>query len=169
MSNVECRMSNVSRKAQRTKLSFDLRHSLFDIRHWVAGLPRSGARSVARVADPNSATFFAGINVMYLTESLARLRESLPADISNFMPEVILCGGIVLVLLLRLFTRFQRAHVGALALIVAVACLVCSWVQGSEYPVPAEIFGGMLAFDRFTVFLRLFLYGFASLLVWLSL
>jgi NADH-quinone oxidoreductase subunit N len=106
---------------------------------------------------------------MYLTESLARLRESLPADISNFMPEVILCGGIVLLLLLRLFTRFQRAHVGALALIVAVACLVCSWVQWSESPVPAEMFGGMLAFDRFTVFLRLFLYGFASLLVWLSL
>src|SRR5207245_2475635 len=54
-------------------------------------------------------------------------------------------------------------------LIVSIACLTASWVQWSGSPTPAEMFQGMLVFDRFTVFLRLFLYGFAVLLVWLSL
>ena len=36
-------------------------------------------------------------------------------------------------------------------------------------PKPDGMFSGLLAFDLFTVFMRLFLYGFAALLVWLSL
>jgi NADH-quinone oxidoreductase subunit N len=97
-------------------------------------------------------------------------------DLGTFLPELIACAAIVGMLVLRLFARLDRFHMGVLALGATVAALevsVCQWIGawGMESPVHANlrVFGGLLVFDRFTVFLRCFLYGFAALTIWLTL
>jgi len=52
---------------------------------------------------------------------LGNLQSSLWDDLLAFMPELILCGGIVLLLLLRMFQGLDRLHLGSLALIVSLA------------------------------------------------
>jgi NADH-quinone oxidoreductase subunit N len=101
-------------------------------------------------------------------------------DLLAFMPELTLCAIIVFLLVLRLFNRFNHIHLGWVALILTVYTLVVAWNQwlGGEYdpratmdgrPRSLEMFGGMLVYDNFTIFLRLFLLGFTSLIIVLSL
>src|SRR5205085_5994525 len=106
---------------------------------------------------------------MFLNFALARLSAGLFTDVLNFMPELILCATIVLLLLLRLFRRLDRAHLGVLSMLCTLAALAVSWHQWESIQQPTEMFSGLLVFDRFTIFLRLFLMGFAALLIWLSL
>jgi NADH-quinone oxidoreductase subunit N len=99
--------------------------------------------------------------------NIAELQEQLGLDILAFLPELILCTAIVLLLFLRLFKGFDRVHLGWVALIMSLAALACSFQQWQIAP-NSPIFSGLLAYDTFTVFLRMFLFGFAALLIWLS-
>lgn len=118
---------------------------------------------------------------MNLSELLGPVKD-IPGDVQAFLPEVILCGAIVLLLILRLFSGLGKLHLGGLALVLTVAALAVSWAQwqGNTWGIltpadfyaekhSANIFSGLLAFDNFTVFLRLFLLGFTSLVIWLTL
>src|SRR5947209_518498 len=96
------------------------------------------------------------------------LQQALVRDAQAFLPELILCGTIVLLLLVRLFSTFDRNHLGWLALVFTCYALVVSWLQwqGQAHDPRAfpgegslELFSGMLKFDNFTIFLRLFLLG----------
>jgi NADH-quinone oxidoreductase subunit N len=103
-------------------------------------------------------------------------------DCLNFLPELIVCGGIVLFLLLRLF---DRSHMGTIALLVTILALGVSIAQWSFLGAPrtgdAEFRGtvkfafggggnsGLLIYDHLTIFLRCFLYGFTAFIIWLSL
>jgi NADH-quinone oxidoreductase subunit N len=107
-------------------------------------------------------------------------------DCLNFLPELLVCGGIVLFLLIRLF---DRAHMGTIALVVALTALGISLVQwyGSiggmrllESPLRLSptgafagwfrsAFGSMVVYDHLTIYMRCFLYGFTALVIWLSL
>jgi NADH-quinone oxidoreductase subunit N len=91
----------------------------------------------------------------------------LGADLWAFMPELILCGGIVLLLFLRMIKGLDRMHLGGIALILCLAALGWSYYQWQLRP-EGEMFGGLLAYDTFTIFLRIFLFSFAALLIWLS-
>jgi NADH-quinone oxidoreductase subunit N len=108
-------------------------------------------------------------------QALQDLQVSLGPDMLAFLPELVLCGTIVLMLLVRLFIT---AHVGWLALCLTGYAFFVSlyqWFGVSPYDPRAvdaaslELFSGMLAYDNFTVFLRLFLLGFTLLVIWLSL
>src|SRR6266700_1075188 len=98
---------------------------------------------------------------------LGNLQATLWDDVWAFMPELILCGGIVLLLLLRMFQGLDRLHLGSLALVVSLAAFGFSFSQWQAQP-NSPIFSDLLAFDTFTVFLRLFLFGFAALFIWLT-
>jgi NADH-quinone oxidoreductase subunit N len=118
-------------------------------------------------------------------QQIHALQEALGRDTLAFLPELLLCGIIVLLLLLRLFNQFNRLHLGPVALVltlVAFAVAWCQWTQRgslallvdprlslSGSPGVLPIFSGMLIYDNFTIFLKLFLIGFATLLIWLSL
>jgi NADH-quinone oxidoreductase subunit N len=119
---------------------------------------------------------------MYLTTGLFRdLQSALSTDAVAFLPELILCGTIVLLLILRLFRHLDRSHLGWTALAFTLAGLGVSWCQWSgAVPIRPgdfarlrdghwEMFSGLLVYDNFTVFVRLFLFGFTALLIWLSL
>src|SRR5713226_6506999 len=110
-----------------------------------------------------------------MTEKLLQdLQEALGLDLLAFLPELILCATIVTMLFVRLFGRW---HMGWLALCLTFYAFLVSWYQwlGANYdPRPygtksLEIFSGLLVYDNFTIFLRLFLLGFGLLLIWLSL
>jgi NADH-quinone oxidoreductase subunit N len=107
-----------------------------------------------------------------MTPDIAEIMRSLKA----FTPELVLCGSIVFLLVLRLFRAFNWVHCSWLTLgLLAVAGLV-AWNQwtGASGDDPRgsaaamDMFGGMLVYDNFTIFLRLFLLGFTALLVILS-
>lgn len=124
------------------------------------------------------------------------LQEELNRSLFAFMPELILCGTIVLMLLIKMFRSLERWHMGEVSLIFTLLALGVSflqWIgpqeevltdqstifeflrnfQGSPSTYSAtnqqDIFSGLLVYDTFTVFLRLFLYSFTALVIWLTL
>lgn len=110
--------------------------------------------------------------------SVDRLSADLQSDLLAFLPELILCGSIVLLLLLRLFTRANRWHVGLVVIVSAAAALVVAvgqWPTSPEDlgPVPYKRanpgFFGLLSFDTFGLFFRILLLAYLVLAVWLSL
>jgi NADH-quinone oxidoreductase subunit N len=109
-----------------------------------------------------------------------QLQETLGRDLVAFLPELVLCGAIVLMLLLRLVPRFDRKNLGWVALVLTVYAFYVSlsqWLGGDPYdPRPAadgsgslNLFSGLLIYDNFTIFLRLFLFSFTALIIWLCL
>jgi NADH-quinone oxidoreductase subunit N len=130
---------------------------------------------------------------MFLTpDTINNLQQDLGRDCLAFLPELILCGGIVALLLLRLLRLLDRVHLGWVTLLLVGAALAVAWGQwhgclgfswgqwhvGIRFPRPADfnqvsrardLFTGLLVYDNFTVFLRLFLLGFALLITWLTL
>ncbi|HKI31821.1 MAG TPA: NADH-quinone oxidoreductase subunit N [Gemmataceae bacterium] len=117
---------------------------------------------------------------MFKPDFLLDLQSELAANIEAFLPEVILCAGIVLLLVLRLFGTFKRLHLGWVALGVSVAGLAVAlgqWPPGAfGLQTPEDfvgdrvpLFTGLLVYDNFTIFLRIFLIFFAALVIVLTL
>ncbi|HJT75584.1 MAG TPA: NADH-quinone oxidoreductase subunit N, partial [Gemmataceae bacterium] len=110
---------------------------------------------------------------------LQLLQTNLWSDCQQFLPELVVCGVIVLLLLLRLFRGFDRLHLGWVALAGTLAALAAGWCQWTgTLPRAADLnqvgryqdlFTGLLVYDSFTVYLKLFLLGFTALVIWLSL
>src|SRR5262249_23158976 len=116
---------------------------------------------------------------MFLKESLSSLQGGLLFSLYGFAPELVLCVAIVLLLVLRLFAVLNRWHLGSAALILTLVALAISWGQWSEsterigglaqeHKAGLPLFTGLLVYDDFTIFLRIFLLGFAVLVIWLS-
>jgi NADH-quinone oxidoreductase subunit N len=107
---------------------------------------------------------------------LKELQDSLKTDLLAFLPELILCGAIVLVLALRLFRWLDRVHLSAVALALTILVFLVSLAQWTHYAAdprsqreePLSLFSGLLVYDNLTIFLKLFLSGFAALVIWLS-
>ena len=106
------------------------------------------------------------------------LQLSLSVDAVAFLPALVLCGGIIMLLLIRLVPRYDRLHLGWIAFLITafVTYLSCmQWLgaapSGPGIPSsrPISIFGGMLIHDNFSVFLNIFLFSFAALIVLLTL
>ncbi len=105
------------------------------------------------------------------------LKDNLGRDLTAFLPELILCGSLILLLLLRFFSALNRLHLGYVALVLSALAFVVSWLQwtgDSLDPRPEgtsslNIFTGLLVYDNFTIFLKLFLTGFVVLVIWLTL
>jgi NADH-quinone oxidoreductase subunit N len=106
---------------------------------------------------------------MFLSaENIATLQQNLREDCWAFMPELILCGTIVLMLLMRLVPAFDRWHLGTEALVLTVVALLVSLRQWQLDFTATNAFSGLLRFDNFTIFIRIFLYSFTALVIWLS-
>jgi NADH-quinone oxidoreductase subunit N len=109
---------------------------------------------------------------------VSRLSADLRHDLLAFLPELILCGTIVAMLLARLATRLSRAHLGVFALFASGAALVAAlgeWpaAGSARGPIPdtggTPGFSGLLVFDLFGLYMRAFLLVFLCLSLWLSL
>ncbi len=112
---------------------------------------------------------------------LDSLNSNLFIDSRAFLPEIVLCIGIVFLLLVRLAPRYDKVHLGWVALAWSILCCTLScmlWmrfdpldprVDREQAPEIADLFGGMLVHDNFAVFLKVFLYGFMTLTILLTL
>jgi NADH-quinone oxidoreductase subunit N len=114
-----------------------------------------------------------------MTQSiLDTLLKSLDTDLWAFLPELILCGGIVLMLLLRVLRLLDRENMGWVALASTAGATVASGFQWYDFDsfIPASVnptilqhsinlFGGMLIFDQFAVFVKILLCLFALLVI----
>jgi NADH-quinone oxidoreductase subunit N len=105
---------------------------------------------------------------MYLHNWLEKLQIDLNEDLLRFAPELVLCFTIVLMLLLRLFKGLNRFHLGSVALTLSLVALGLTWEQWNQEQKVDVMFTGLLAYDYFTLFIRLFLLAFTVLVIWLS-
>jgi NADH-quinone oxidoreductase subunit N len=116
-----------------------------------------------------------------MTASIDALLANLVRDSLVFLPELVLCGAIVLLLLMRLFKGLDRYHLGGvagLASLGAMAITLCQWkgfyglIQPSVDKITdyhnLQAFGGLLIYDHLTLFIRLFLFGFTALVILLT-
>jgi NADH-quinone oxidoreductase subunit N len=118
-------------------------------------------------------------------------------DSLAFLPELLICVGIVLMLVLRLFRGFDRTHLGGVALVMTLCALLVSLCQfpavgtlarqvvgegtltsildairgqgANGHSTAKPLFTGLLVYDNLTIFLRIFLCTFTALVIWLSL
>jgi NADH-quinone oxidoreductase subunit N len=118
-----------------------------------------------------------------MTEAiLEALQENLARDLDAFSPELVLCAGIVVMLLLRVLRVLERDHMGWLALAFTLGAVILSGLQWLDFDdrLPPltnplyrqnsiDLFGGMLIFDRFSIFVKVFLYLFTALVIVLNL
>jgi NADH-quinone oxidoreductase subunit N len=109
------------------------------------------------------------MNLQSIVDNL--IQDTLQTSLPLFVPELILCGTIVLMLLFRVFTLRGSAIPFWLALIGSAAGLWYSLPIGPrelEAGASYEIFTGMLVYDSVTVFIRGLLFTFLLLFVLLS-
>lgn len=90
--------------------------------------------------------------------TLARL-ETLQSTVGNdlllFAPELVVCGGIVVLLLARLIPRFDRSHLGAVAIVILTAALfTIGFHLATVNKGAGSYFDGMLISDTFAGFVR---------------
>jgi NADH-quinone oxidoreductase subunit N len=113
---------------------------------------------------------------------LDTLLLNLDRDLRAFLPELLLCGGIVIMLLLRVLRLLDRENMGWVALGFTGAACVASgfqWYDFEGFIPPSvnpgysqhsiDLFGGMLIFDQFSVFMKILLCLFTALVIVLGL
>lgn len=104
------------------------------------------------------------------------LQADLARDLQAFLPELILCTTIVVMLLMRLFNALNRAHLGYVALAASAVALLVALAQWRGDPSfdpgagsKLQIFTGLLVYDTFAVYVRLFLLAFLAFALWMTL
>jgi NADH-quinone oxidoreductase subunit N len=86
---------------------------------------------------------------------IRELQSGLADDLFLFLPELMVCGGIVLLLLCRLVKVLDRAHLGGLAVaVLAVALFAAGYQVADDKAGAGSFFGGMLASDPFASLVR---------------
>ena len=111
-----------------------------------------------------------GFRIMFFKAGqIGAIQDELQASLLYFVPETILCATLVLLLVIRLFSYFNRVHLGTTALVLTLAAL--AWAVGDwvSEPTKTPLFTGLLVFDQFTASMRVFLLAFAALIIWLTL
>lgn len=106
------------------------------------------------------------MNLQDLINSL--LSDTLSISLPLFLPELALCGTIVLLLLVRVLPGGDRIPSFLLALIGSGVALWLALKTSSEGHPPQELFTGMLVYDSLTASMRVFLLIFAVLFVVLA-
>ena len=121
---------------------------------------------------------------MLTAETMDRTYQLLGIDAISFLPELLLCLAIVWMLLLRVFTR-SKSHLGWTALLFTGLALLVSlgqWAGPVNLPGlgtvdmlgppdsgESPMFGALLVYDTFTIFLRIFLFASTMLVIWMTL
>jgi NADH-quinone oxidoreductase subunit N len=105
---------------------------------------------------------------MFFRFDFTLLQSQLGVDLIYFLPELILCGSIVLLLLIRLFKVLDHLHLSPIALGLTIVALATTGMLWYEKYKSQDIFNHLLVFDNFTLFLRMFLLAAAALVIWMS-
>src|SRR5262245_58471707 len=82
------------------------------------------------------------------------LRNALDNDLLMFLPELVVCAGVVLLLLVRLVPALDKLHLGRAAAAVLVCALFAAHAQVREGQWAGQYFGAMLTSDTWGGFVR---------------
>ena len=82
------------------------------------------------------------------------LQQSIGNDLLQFIPELVVCVGIVVLLLVRLVPVFDRVHLGSLAVAALAVALFAAGYQVYENRWAGSYFSGMLVADPFAGLVR---------------
>lgn len=109
---------------------------------------------------------------MQITELIQPAISDTSTSLQLFVPELVLCAAILVMLLLRAFNWTQNAgslYVGLAGMLVALWFAVPEGALGFEaHVVPRQLFGGVLIYDLMTVFFRILFLFFGILFVVLT-
>jgi NADH-quinone oxidoreductase subunit N len=81
--------------------------------------------------------------------------EEITKGINSFIPELILSGGVLLLILVGLFKRVTPSMLAVVALVFPILSLLEIITNWSALSVPARIFNGLLRADDFSSYLKL--------------
>jgi NADH-quinone oxidoreductase subunit N len=103
-----------------------------------------------------------------------QLLNDLLDNLLMFLPELLLCAGIITFLILRLFKGLDLLHIGYVALAFTGAGLYAAWftwdfATSADHPGGIPLFSNLLVLDGLTGFIRLFLLSFQLLIIVLCL
>jgi NADH-quinone oxidoreductase subunit N len=82
------------------------------------------------------------------------LISPLAADLARFAPELTVAGGVVVLLLIRLFPRFDRTPLGPVTAMVAAAALAILALRWPTSAVGDASFTGLIALDPLACYVR---------------
>jgi NADH-quinone oxidoreductase subunit N len=104
---------------------------------------------------------------------LEMLQSTVGTDAILFAPELVVCGGIVVLLLARLITQFEHTHLGAVVIVVLSAALYALidqiiTVEQGNGSYAGSYFQGMLGSDSFANVVRVLILSAALLTVLLT-
>ncbi len=107
---------------------------------------------------------------MFLTPNrIDALQSAIGESLHLFLPELVVCAGIVGLLLARLLPLLDRVHLGWLAAAVLIGALFAAGHQVAQDQWAGPYFGGMLSSDAFAGFVRCLVLFAATLTVLLTL
>jgi NADH-quinone oxidoreductase subunit N len=82
------------------------------------------------------------------------LQRSVLESLQFFLPELVVCAGIIVLLLTRLLRVFDRAHLGGIAVTTLILALLVAGYQVYVGDWAGSYFAGMLASDAFAGLVR---------------
>ncbi|MCS6863989.1 MAG: NADH-quinone oxidoreductase subunit N [Gemmataceae bacterium] len=101
--------------------------------------------------------------------SVQTLQANITSDLLMFLPELAVIGGLLTLLLLRLIPRFDRVHLGGVAVVALTVAIFAIGYQMHDGEWPGSYFGGMLTSDAWGGLVRLIVLAAALVTVWLTL
>lgn len=113
---------------------------------------------------------------MNFSQLISRLLEDCQSSLDMFLPELSIVGAIVALLLVRLFNLDRRLPGSVVAVIGTLTALVFAAMQFGAFKdgfldesiTQVSMFTGLLVYDPFTVFFRLFLLLFVLFVIYLT-
>ncbi len=103
------------------------------------------------------------------SDNIQKLQVALQNDLLVFMPELVLCAGILALLLARLVPPLDRVHLGGVALVALVVALFTGGYQVCDGVWSGLYFAGMLTADAWGGFVRMIVLASALVTVILTL
>lgn len=100
---------------------------------------------------------------------LEKLRSAIDHDLLMFLPELVVCVGIVALLLARLLPTLDRLHLGGAAAAILVCAVFTAHAQVREGQWAGSYFAGMLTSDAWGGFVRVVVLASALITVLLTL
>ncbi|HYH65772.1 MAG TPA: NADH-quinone oxidoreductase subunit N [Urbifossiella sp.] len=94
---------------------------------------------------------------MFTRPRIDALQAALGDDLVRFLPELVVCAGVVVLLLARLVRQLDRSHLGGLAvavLAVALFAAVAGYPAETGSARQGSLFAGMLVADPFAGYVR---------------
>ncbi len=99
-----------------------------------------------------------------LDTEVIRIQNTLAHDLLRFVPELLLCFGIILSLAIKLFSAFEKIHTVPIA---SAICILALGIAASDW-LGTDLFRGLIRMDQFANFFRILILATVTLVLILT-